>query len=205
VDGGEILRIDHVGHAVRDKDFLSTSLFFRAMLGMEVGSTTTLSDPAGVVYSRVARNRAGTVRLPFSTTSSFGAAPRRFLETSRGAGIQQIAIQTADIFATARHAKREHVLAIGENYYADLAARFDLSRELLDQMRGFNILYDADANGAFLHFYFREIEGLFFEVLQRVGDYDRYGERNAPVRLAAQARYRDANVERAGIGAWLGS
>lgn len=201
----EVLRIDHVGHAVRDTDFLPVSLFFRSMLGLEVGSATSLIDPAGVVRSRVARNRAGTVRLPFSTASGFGAGPRRFIETSHGAGIQQIAIETADIFATARHAKREHVLEIGGNYYADLAARYDLPGDTLEAMREFNILYDADDQGALFHFYFREVEGLFFEVLQRVGEYDRYGERNAPVRLAAQARFREATPPAGSAADWLGS
>ncbi|MBV6425518.1 MAG: hypothetical protein NAOJABEB_03339 [Steroidobacteraceae bacterium] len=204
-NGSEVLRIDHVGHAVRDKDFLPTSLFFRSMLGLEVGSTTTLSDPAGVIYSRVARNRSGTVRLPFSTTSSFGAAPRRFIESSHGAGIQQIAIETADIFKTARHAKREHVLKIGQNYYDDLMARHDLPPDTLEAMRELSILYDADASGAIFHFYFSELEGLFFEVLQRVGDYDRYGERNAPIRLAAQARHREASVPGCGVADWQAS
>lgn len=202
-DRSEVLRIDHVGHAVRDTDFLPVSLFFRAMLGLELGSATSLVDPAGVVRSRVARNRAGTVRLPFSTASGFGAGPRRFIETSHGAGIQQIAIETADIFATARHSKREHVLEIGGNYYADLAARYDLPAATLEAMREFNILYDADENGAMFHFYFREVEGLFFEVLQRVGQYDRYGERNAPVRLAAQARYREATPPAGSAADWL--
>lgn len=203
--GSEVLRIDHVGHAVRDRDFLPTSLFFRSMLGLEVGSTTTLDDPAGVIYSRVARNRAGTVRLPFSTTSSFGAAPRRFIESSHGAGIQQVAIETADIFETARHAKREHVLSIGQNYYDDLAARHDLPRDTLEAMRELSILYDADASGAIFHFYFSELEGVFFEVLQRVGDYDRYGERNAPVRLAAQARHREDNLRPGTAADWRGN
>ena len=45
----------------------------------------------------------------------------------------------------------------------------------------------APASGEFLHFFTRTINGLFFEVLERRGGYDRYGEANAPARLAAQA------------------
>ena len=49
------------------------------------------------------------------------------------------------------------------------------------------ILYDRVGAGEFLHFFTRTINGLFFEVLERRGGYDRYGEANAPARLAAQA------------------
>jgi len=41
--------------------------------------------------------------------------------------------------------------------------------------------------GEFFHFYTEEVHGVFFEVVQRVGDYSRYGEVNAFVRLASQA------------------
>ncbi|MEO8779691.1 MAG: TIM barrel protein [Rhodanobacter sp.] len=197
-DRSEVLRVDHVAHAVRSEDFLPTSLYFRSMLRLGVGPTTDLMDPFGIVHSKVARNHSGTVRLPFSTTNSFGAGPRRFIEHSRGASIQQIAIQTADIFATASNADPRHVLPIGENYYEDLAARYELPEPLVEKMKAFNILYDADADGALFHFYFREVDGLFFEILQRIGDYDGYGAVNASIRLTAQARCREQVGEKFG-------
>jgi 3-dehydroshikimate dehydratase len=49
------------------------------------------------------------------------------------------------------------------------------------------VLYDRADHGEFLHFYTRMLGSrLFFEVVQRVGDYDGYGAANAPVRMAAQ-------------------
>lgn len=53
-------------------------------------------------------------------------------------------------------------------------------------MQELSILYDRIGTGEFLHVYTRSINGLFFEIVER-RNYDRYGEANAPVRLAAQA------------------
>ena len=54
-------------------------------------------------------------------------------------------------------------------------------------MRTHSILYDRIGTGEFLHFFTRSLNGVFFEVLERRGGYDRYGEANAAVRLASQA------------------
>ena len=54
-------------------------------------------------------------------------------------------------------------------------------------MQALRVLYDRIGAGEFLHLYTRAINGVFFEVIERRGGYDRYGEANAPVRLAAQA------------------
>ena len=48
-------------------------------------------------------------------------------------------------------------------------------------MRELGVLLDRDADGEFLHFYTEVLGGrVFFEVVQRVGGYEGYGEVNAP-------------------------
>ena len=92
-----------------------------------------------------------------------------------------------DVFAVADGVPNELQLPIPENYYEDLAARFPLDDAFIERLRAESILYDRDGEGEFLHFFTRTINGLFFEVLERRNGYDRYGEANAPARLAAQA------------------
>ncbi|WP_288451781.1 hypothetical protein [uncultured Microbacterium sp.] len=53
------------------------------------------------------------------------------------------------------------------------------------------MLYDADADGSYLHVYTRTIGGVFFEFVERRGHYDGYGPQNAAVRLTAQQRAAD--------------
>lgn len=75
------------------------------------------------------------------------------------------------------------------NYYADLAARFDLDAALLDRMTASNILYDTDGTGEFFQLYSRPFAGgMFFEIVQRRGTDSGFGAANAPFRIAAQKR-----------------
>jgi 4-hydroxyphenylpyruvate dioxygenase len=116
----------------------------------------------------------------------------RSLTTFVGAGVNQIAFATDDIFAAAKAMAANGVkfLAIPGNYYDDLAARFQLSDDLIDQLSRHGILYDRDERGGeFLHVYTELFDGrFFFEIVQRKGGYDQYGAPNAAVRMAAQTR-----------------
>jgi 4-hydroxyphenylpyruvate dioxygenase len=114
-----------------------------------------------------------------------------FLAESFGASVQHIALATDDIFATADAlaSRGFAALPMPSNYYADLAARFELDPALLARMRAADILYDTDAEGAFFQLYSRPFAGgMFFEILQRHDGYMGYGAPNAPFRIAAQKR-----------------
>ncbi|BAS15317.1 xylose isomerase domain protein TIM barrel [Arthrobacter sp. Hiyo8] len=56
----------------------------------------------------------------------------------------------------------------------------------LATLKELNLLYDRDANGEFLHFYTATVGSVFFEMVERRGNYDGYGAPNAPVRHAVQ-------------------
>ena len=78
---------------------------------------------------------------------------------------------------------------IGANYYDDVEARFGLDPALVARMKAANVLYDEDAGGQFFQVYSASRpDGLFFEVVQRQGNYQGYGAPNAPFRIAAQKR-----------------
>jgi 4-hydroxyphenylpyruvate dioxygenase len=185
-----ILKIDHLGHSVGAEYHQSNTLFYRAFLGLKVEESIEILDPRGIVYSRVAKNESRNIRIPLSSTLSQGTSIQQFTR-QKGAGIQQIAFESNDIFKTAQSIlDKSLILPIPSNYYEDLKAKTQLSDELLKQMEECNILYDRQADGEFFHFYFKELNGLFFEVVQRKGMYERYGEINAQIRLAAQERDR---------------
>ncbi|WP_238322244.1 hypothetical protein [Vibrio mexicanus] len=109
------------------------------------------------------------------------------MNESNGASINQIALECEDIFTAVNNLSPIYQLKIPNNYYLDIQAQFDLSDELIQRLKENNILYTEDDTGSFYHFYTKEINGLFFEVVQRVGSYQKYGETNAFIRLAAQA------------------
>ncbi|HET6519357.1 MAG TPA: TIM barrel protein, partial [Geminicoccaceae bacterium] len=179
--------IDHVAQVVPQAELVGWILYYKSILGLEPTERTDLPDPRGLIVSRAMANRDRTLRLPINASQAQGTAADRFMQQTAGAGAQHIAFACRDIFAAAAGLPAELKLPVPGNYYEDLAARFDLDDATLDRMRDLSILYDRIGAGELFQVFTRSINGMFFEVVERRGGYDRYGEANAPVRLAAQA------------------
>ena len=133
--------------------------------------------------------RTARVRLPLNISESRQTATGRFVTALAGAGVHHIAFATDDIIATMRTLAERgaRILRIPANYYDDLAARHGLADERLDELRAWNLLYDRDADGEFIHAYTETFAGrFFFEIVERRG-YQGFGAVNAAVRMAAQA------------------
>jgi 4-hydroxyphenylpyruvate dioxygenase len=181
-----LLRIDHVAQVVSEAELVSWVLYYRTVLGLEPDERTDLPDPHGMIVSRAMTNQDRTLRLALNASQAERTAAGRFMYRTAGAGAQHIAFACRDIFAAAAALPAEVRLPVPENYYEDLAARFDLDDQAIARMRDLSIMYDRIGAGEFFQVFTRSIHGLFFEIVDR-RDYDRYGEANAPARLAAQA------------------
>jgi 4-hydroxyphenylpyruvate dioxygenase len=183
---------DHIGEAVAARQMDSWLLFYRAVLGLDPAQSWDLPDPYGLVRSRAMANPSRTMRLPLSFSDSARTSVARALTSFIGAGVNQIAFSTHDIYGAVEmlRAHGATFVEISSNYYEDLASRLDLSNEVVDRLKRCNLLYDQDdRGGAFLHAYTEVFQGrFFFEVVQRTGGYDNYGASNAAVRMAAQTR-----------------
>lgn len=190
-DPGEALRsVDHLSNVVRRNEFLTWSLFYKTILGFRTEPAVEIADPHGAFYSRSLRSPNGAVRIPLNVSDGGATVVTRFIDAFGGSGFQQIALSTDDIFGFVESARSREVafLPIPDNYYDDLAARFDLDTATLEKIRELGILYDRAKGGEFFHIYTPTFEHrFFFEVVQR-RDYDLFGAANTPVRLAAQAR-----------------
>jgi 4-hydroxyphenylpyruvate dioxygenase len=183
---GELVSgIDHVNLAHPWQNFDEAVLFYSSLMALRPESSLDVAAPTGLVRSQVVRSSDGRVRL------ALNVAPPAF-DDPRGLP-QHVAFTTHDVVAVARAARQRGLrpLRIPDNYYDDLAARFDLDAGLLEELRSLELLFDRDASGDFLHFYTETVGGVFFEVVERRHGYQGYGAPNAPVRLAAQHR-RDA-------------
>jgi 4-hydroxyphenylpyruvate dioxygenase len=181
-----LMRIDHVTQVVPQSELVSWVLYYKTIFGLEPAERADLSDPRGVIVSRAMTNQDRTLRLPINASQARLSAAGRFTQQTAGAGAQHIAFACRDIFAAAAALSAELKLQAPENYYDDLAARFDLDDGAVTRMRDLSILYDRIGSGEFFQVFTRSINGMFFEIVERRA-YDRYGEANAPVRLAAQA------------------
>jgi 4-hydroxyphenylpyruvate dioxygenase len=187
-DGTGITHVDHVALTQPFDNFDEATLFYRSLLGLQTQHASEVAAPFGLVRNRTVADPGRTVRLGLSVS-----VLRRGEWGPGVAEPQHVAFACDDALAAARAARAAGapLLDIPDNYYDDLDARLAPAPELLAEMRELGVLLDRDAHGEFLHFY-TEVLGarVFFEVVQRVGGYEGYGEVNAPVRMAAHRRLR---------------
>ena len=172
--------IDHVNLAQQWQNLDEAVLFYSSVLGLQSSVSQDVAAPTGLVRSQVVRSQGGAIRLALNVAPLAFAHPHGFP--------QHVAFSSPDAMAAARAARSRGLrqLPIPANYYDDLLARFDLPSNQVAEMQDLGILYDRDDDGDFTHFYTETAGRVFFEVVQRRGNYDGYGAANAHVRLAAQ-------------------
>lgn len=187
--------VDHVAQALPMGRMDNFVLFYRALFGFTPEQLWEIPDTMGLIQSRTMTCEGGTIRLPLNISESRETTTGRFLTTFSGAGVQHIAMVSADIHRTMDQlaARGARFLPIPGNYYEDIEARWGLDDGRLAMLRAHNILYDRDEAGEFLHAYTDPFDDrFFFEIVQRIGGYQQYGAANASVRMAAQAKRRGA-------------
>jgi 4-hydroxyphenylpyruvate dioxygenase len=182
---------------MRIEEFLSWQLYYTSLFDLTKKAPVELADTLGLVQSQAIESADGGFRVTLNGSSASQTLAARFVQGVMGAGVQHIALQTDDIFKTARdtQALGLAVLPVPPNYYDDLRARFGLSDEATAALRDANMFYDRDGSGEYFHFYSRAFDKrVFFEVVERRG-YSGYGAGNSSVRLAAQARYKEQRYD----------
>ncbi|MBW4094290.1 MAG: sugar phosphate isomerase/epimerase and 4-hydroxyphenylpyruvate domain-containing protein [Acidobacteria bacterium] len=188
---GQEAVIDHVNLAQPWQHFDEAVLFYTSALALEPQPFAEVPSPTGLVRSQVMDTSDRGVRLVLNLAPLIqqGDGEHKTFQ-------EHIAFAVDDLVATARAAKKRGLefLKIPANYYEDLAARFDLEPGFLGRLRDLNLLYDRDADGEFLHFYTATVGTVFFEMVERRGNYDGYGAPNAPVRHAVQYDVRHSAI-----------
>ncbi|WP_457964356.1 sugar phosphate isomerase/epimerase and 4-hydroxyphenylpyruvate domain-containing protein [Arthrobacter sp. D1-29] len=175
--------IDHVNLAQPWQHFDEAVLFYTSALALEPQPFAEVPSPSGLVRSQVMQTSDGAVRLVLNL-----APVQQAQSEIRKTYQEHIAFAVDDLVATARSARDRGLefLQIPANYYEDLDARFKLEPKFLATLQDLNLLYDRDADGEFLHFYTATVGSVFFEMVERRGNYGGYGAPNAPVRHAVQ-------------------
>ncbi|HKU28900.1 MAG TPA: TIM barrel protein [Arthrobacter sp.] len=180
--------IDHVNLAQPWQHFDEAVLFYTSALALEPQPFAEVPSPSGLVRSQVMQTSDRAVRLVLNLAPLLHQEPGQQGNGGRKTYQEHIAFAVQDLVATARAARARGLdfLKIPANYYEDLDARFALDPDFLATLKELNLLYDRDANGEFLHFYTATVGSVFFEMVERRGNYDGYGAPNAPVRHAVQ-------------------
>lgn len=183
-----IRSIDHVSVTAPFDRYDESVLFYRSVLGMRTEEVAEYPGPYGLVRSHL-------LRAP--QPSGFGVALdgpllRRGKWTPGVQTPQHVAFLTDDIVGTLSALPSDApILRIPDNYYVDLQARLDLADEFVDRLRRLNVLYDRTADGEYLHAYTTVIGSqVYFEIVERRGDYRGRPLADAPVRMAAHVAAR---------------
>jgi sugar phosphate isomerase/epimerase/4-hydroxyphenylpyruvate dioxygenase-like putative hemolysin len=187
--GGPLRATDHVSVTEPFDGFDQSTLFYRTVLGLRAQEATEFAAPFGLIRSRAATDAHHRVRITLNA-----ALYRRGPWAPAVPEPQHVSFSTDDAFAAAKalRASGAPLLAISENYYDDLDARFELAPELLADLKAHSVLYDRDEHGEYFHFYTEMLASrVFFEVVQRVGGYNGYGAATSiPVRMTAHRQRR---------------
>jgi len=187
-------RVDHIAQTMQYEEFLSGLLYYVAMFDVTKTPQIEIADTLGLIQSQAVESRDRSLRVTLNGSMGAQTLSARFIQHYMGAGVQHLAFSTADIFAAAAAARANGlaVLDIPRNYYDDVEAKFGVAPELVERMASLGILYDRDGTAEYFQFYSRAFaKRVFFEIVERRG-YQAYGAANAPIRLAAQARFKAA-------------
>lgn len=180
LEHGDWLGIDHLGATVPAAAYPAEQSFYRTVFGLDGGEVSEFMRPTGRLQSRPFRPAEGGLRVVLAVA-----------DDDRGARLDQVAFACPDVAAAVRQAREAGVgmLAVPDNYYDDLQARFDLDDAFVAHLREHGLMYDEDASGTLLHAYTTTLGGRFYiELVQRESGYAGYGASGTHVRLAAQAR-----------------
>jgi len=190
----ELQRVDHIAQTMQYEEFLSGLLYYVALFDVAKTPQIEIADTLGLIQSQAVESPDRTLRVTLNGSMATQTLSARFIQHYMGAGVQHLAFSTPDIFAAAEAARANGLamLDIPRNYYDDVEAKFGVSPELIEWMASLGILYDRDGAAEYFQFYSRAFaKRVFFEIVERRG-YQAYGAANAPIRLAAQARFKAA-------------
>jgi 4-hydroxyphenylpyruvate dioxygenase len=188
-------RVDHIAQTMQYEEFLSWLLYYVALFDVTKTPQIEIADTLGLVQSQAVESPDRALRITLNGSMGAQTLSSRFLHHYMGAGVQHIAFETADIFAAVEAARANdlHCLEIPRNYYDDIESKFGLAPNLVEKLARHGILYDRDGANEYFQFYSRAFaKRVFFEIVERRG-YQAYGAANAPIRLAAQARFKGAD------------
>lgn len=181
--------VDHIAQALDRLSMDRFVLFYKSVFGMMPQQVVELQDPYGMTKSRAMVSPNQALRFPLNISDEKDTSIGRLVREAAGSVVHHIAFETNDIFATVsklrKNSSQDRFLRVPQNYYDDLQVRYDLSTEFITKMRNYNIMYDRDNQGEFLHLSTEQFrDRFFFEVVQRINGYEHFASINAPIRMS---------------------
>lgn len=184
IEEGEIqfMMIDHVVANVENMN--EWVEYYHRIFGFDETRHFDINTGRSALMSKVVGPQDGYVKLPINEPSSQNSQIQEFLDEYKGPGVQHIALLTSDIVSTVREMRNRGMdfLDVPDTYYEDLPNRCGEIKEDLAMLKDLRILVDRDRpDGYLLQLFSKPIfdrPTLFYEVIQRRGNSDGFGEGN---------------------------
>ena len=183
------VKIDHIAQTLNQDEMSSSLLSYSVLFSCKKSPIVDIIDQYGITKSQIIENKTQTFRMTMNGADNSNTIAGQFLKKTTRPGIQHIALSSENLIALVKKLKKkgQEFLKISDNYYDDIEARFGLDFNFCNELKELNILYDEDENGSFLQVYTNLINNtFFFEIVQRIDNYQGYGANNALFRIAAQ-------------------
>ena len=183
------VKIDHIAQTLNQDEMSSSLLSYSVLFSCKKSPIVDIIDQYGITKSQIIENKTQTFRMTMNGADNSNTIAGQFLKKTTRPGIQHVAISSDNLIALVKKLKKkgQEFLKISDNYYDDIEARFGLDFNFCNELKELNILYDEDENGSFLQVYTNLINNtFFFEIVQRINNYQGYGANNALFRIAAQ-------------------
>jgi len=182
-----LLSVDHIVGNVGTGEMNKWEEFFEKTMDLETYihfDEGDISTQYSALLSKVVRSKNSAVKFPINEPAKGLKKSQidEYLETYYGAGVQHVAIRTADIVATIRAMRTNGVDFIDtpDSYYNVIAQRTLVIDENIDELRELNILFDDEGDGYLLQLFTQPVHDrptLFFEFIQRKGS-EGFGQNN---------------------------
>lgn len=171
--------VDHCVGNVELGDMNKWVKFYEDVMGFKLLLTfddKDISTEYSALMSKVVSNGNGYIKFPINEPAEGKKKSQieEYLDFYHSAGVQHIAVETANIIETVGELRRRGVdfLYVPDNYYEDVLDRVGHIEEDLQELKKLNILIDRDEDGYLLQIFTKPVEDrptLFYEIIQRKG------------------------------------
>lgn len=178
--GCGLVYVDHLTNNVPSKAMAEWCNFYESIFNFR---ETRFFDIKGLktgLVSKVMSSPCDKIIIPINEPTDPKSQIQEYIEEYKGAGVQHIALGTADIVKAIRFLRGKGVefLDVPDTYYEELPNRVPNITEDIDELRELKILVDGDDKGYLLQIFTKnQIGPIFFEIIQRKNN-DGFGEGN---------------------------
>lgn len=200
---GPLLEIDHAALCVPDGDLEPTVRYYEEVFGFKQIFSERVEIGGSAMDSMVVQSPSGAVTFTIVAPDPVRRSGQLddFLRANDGAGVQHLALSTADITESVASLTASGVrfLATPDSYYEGIQARLGATGRPVEALRAGGILVDRDHWGEMFQIFTEspfERRTFFFELIERHGALT-FGSNNIRALYEAKERSRAAAEARA--------